>query len=115
MVAWQTVILPQAEGGLGIIDPELQSQALLGKLVIRGLTPGGQTWKLLFQQGISSCTDEEESGYHLSGGSLPLHHLSAPSHCSFTTCSQFGGDYVSASSITSEQPRGDRSSATHLE
>ena len=40
-VAWQMVILPQAEGGLGIIDPELQSQALLGKLVIRGLTPGG--------------------------------------------------------------------------
>ena len=36
-VAWQTVILPQTEGGLGIIDPELQSQALLGKLVIRGL------------------------------------------------------------------------------
>ena len=46
-VAWQTVILPQAEGGLGVIDLKLQSQALLGKLVIRGLTPGGQTWKLL--------------------------------------------------------------------
>ena len=55
-VAWQTVILPQAEGGLGIIDPELQSQAMLGKLVIRGLTPMGQTWKLLLQQVISSCT-----------------------------------------------------------
>ena len=55
-VAWQTVILPQAEGGLGVIDPELQSQALLGKLVICGLTPGGKMWKLLLQQGISSCT-----------------------------------------------------------
>ena len=39
-VAWQRVILPQLEGSLGIIDPELQSQALLGKLVIYGLTPG---------------------------------------------------------------------------
>ena len=29
-VAWQTIILRQAEGSLGIIDPELQSQALLG-------------------------------------------------------------------------------------
>ena len=48
-VAWQTVILPKIEGGLGIINPELQSQALLGKLVIRGLTPGGQMWKLLLQ------------------------------------------------------------------
>ena len=46
-VAWQTVILSQADGGLDIIDRELQSQALLGKLVIRGLTPGGQMWKLL--------------------------------------------------------------------
>ena len=57
-VAWQTVILPQIEGSLGIIDPELQSQALLGKLVIRGLTPRGQTWKLLLQQGLSTCTPQ---------------------------------------------------------
>ena len=55
-VAWQTVILPKTKGGLGIIDPELQSQALLGKLVIRGLTPGEQMWKLLLQQGLSMCT-----------------------------------------------------------
>ena len=55
---WQMVILPQLEGGLGIIDPELQSQALLGKLVIHGLTHGRQTWKLLLQQGLRPCTPQ---------------------------------------------------------
>ena len=59
-VAWQTVILPQVESGLSIIDPKLQSQTLLGKLVIRSLIPGGQTWKLLLQQGLSACTPREE-------------------------------------------------------
>ena len=40
---------------MGIIDPELQSQDLLGKLVICGLTLGGQALKLFLQQGISTC------------------------------------------------------------
>ena len=35
-VRWDTIILPSAEGGLGIIDPEIQSRALLSKLIIRG-------------------------------------------------------------------------------
>ena len=38
-VRWSTVILPKAAGGLGIIDPEMQSKALLAKLVVRGLFP----------------------------------------------------------------------------
>lgn len=41
-VRWQTVILPCEEGGLGIIDPEIQSRALISKLLVRGLFPGDE-------------------------------------------------------------------------
>lgn len=72
------VILPQVEGGLYIIDPKLQSQALLGKLVIRGLTLAGQTWKLLLQQGLTHAfLREGKSGSPLADGSLPQPHLSS--------------------------------------
>jgi hypothetical protein len=44
-VKWETLVLPTSQGGLGIIDPETQSEALLAKLLIRGLEPGGEPWK----------------------------------------------------------------------
>jgi hypothetical protein len=44
-VKWETLILPPAQGGLGIIDPKAQSEALLAKLMIRGFSPGGEPWK----------------------------------------------------------------------
>jgi hypothetical protein len=44
-VKWETLVLPTTQGGLGIIDPKVQSEALLAKLLIRGLTPGGEPWK----------------------------------------------------------------------
>jgi hypothetical protein len=44
-VKWETLVLPTTQGGLGIIDPKTQSEALLAKLLIRGLTPGGEPWK----------------------------------------------------------------------
>jgi hypothetical protein len=34
-----------AQGGLEIIDPKAQSEALLAKLMIRGLSPSGELWK----------------------------------------------------------------------
>jgi hypothetical protein len=43
------LVLPTAQGGLGIIDPKVQSEALLAKLFIRGLTPGGEPWKELLR------------------------------------------------------------------
>ena len=43
--AWSTQILPNAKGGLGLIDPETQSISLLGKLMVRGLLPGNELWK----------------------------------------------------------------------
>jgi hypothetical protein len=44
-VKWDTLTLPIAKGGLGIIDPKIQSEALLAKLLVRGLAPGGEPWK----------------------------------------------------------------------
>jgi hypothetical protein len=41
-VRWDTVALPTSQGGLGVTDPKAQSEALLAKLFIRGLVPGGE-------------------------------------------------------------------------
>jgi hypothetical protein len=34
---------------LGIVDPKIQSEALLAKLFVRGLAPGGEPWKELLR------------------------------------------------------------------
>jgi hypothetical protein len=41
-VKWETLVLPTSQGGVGIIDPKTQLEALLAKLLVRGLTPGGE-------------------------------------------------------------------------
>jgi hypothetical protein len=48
-VKWDTLVLPTTKGGLGIIDPKTQSEALLSKLLIRGLAPRGEPWKELLR------------------------------------------------------------------
>jgi hypothetical protein len=48
-VKWETLVLPISQGGLGIIDPKTQSEALLAKLLVRGLAPGGEPWKELLR------------------------------------------------------------------
>jgi len=48
-VKWETLVLPTDQGGLGIIDPKAQSEALLAKLFIRGLAHGGEPWKELLR------------------------------------------------------------------
>jgi len=48
-VKWETLVLLTSQGGLGIIDSKTQSEALLAKLLIRGLTPGGERWKELLR------------------------------------------------------------------
>ena len=47
-VAWKVLIQPKIHGGLGLIDPLMQSRALLVKFVIRGLLPGSEAWKGMF-------------------------------------------------------------------
>jgi len=51
-VRWDTLILPTTKGGLGIIDPKTQSEALLAKLLVRGLAPRGEPWKELLRNKI---------------------------------------------------------------
>ncbi len=46
-VKWETLALPLTQGGLGVTDPKSQSEALLAKLMIRGLAPRGEPWKEL--------------------------------------------------------------------
>ncbi len=46
-VKWDTLAFPTAQGGLGVTDPKSQSEVLLAKLLVRGLTPGGEPWKEL--------------------------------------------------------------------
>ena len=48
-VALSTLILPKSEGGLGLIDPEIQIKAMLAKLVVREQLPGAETWKILLR------------------------------------------------------------------
>jgi len=48
-VKWDTLTLPIAKGGLGIIDPKTQLEALFAKLLVRGLAPGGEPWKELIR------------------------------------------------------------------
>ncbi|MCO5556481.1 hypothetical protein L7F22_010030 [Adiantum nelumboides] len=43
-------------GGLGIIDPEMQSCALLTKLIVKGLFPRNEPWKMLLQSGLATVT-----------------------------------------------------------
>ena len=47
-VSWSVLIRPISEGGLGLIDPMLQSKALLAKHVVRAFMPGDELWKKLW-------------------------------------------------------------------
>ncbi|MCO5556877.1 hypothetical protein L7F22_010431 [Adiantum nelumboides] len=44
------------QGGLGIIDPKMQSRALLTKLIVKGFFPGNEPWKMLLQSGLATVT-----------------------------------------------------------
>ena len=52
-VSWSTLILPKSKGGLGLIEPGVQSQSLLCKVLVRSLLPGNELWKtLIFNRSI---------------------------------------------------------------
>jgi len=63
----ETLMLLAAQGGLGIIDPKAQSEALLAKLLIRGLAPGGEPWKELIQNKV----DQIRLPVHNKGPDIP--------------------------------------------
>ena len=43
-VAWDVLVMPKSQGGLALIDPLMQSRALLTKFVVKGLLPGTEAW-----------------------------------------------------------------------
>jgi len=47
-VKWDFITLPIYKGGLGIIHPKTEAEALLAKLVVRGLMLRTKPWKDLF-------------------------------------------------------------------
>ena len=54
-VAWTTLIKGKSEGEVGLLDPMVQTKALLGKLVVGSLQP---PWKILWRaDGICGCRD----------------------------------------------------------
>ena len=53
-VAWDSAILPVTHGGIKVFDPEAQANALLAKMIIRGLAPGNEPWKALLQHRVRS-------------------------------------------------------------
>ena len=48
-VAWTPLRKEKSEGGAGLIDPVLQTKALLGKLVVRSLQSHEAPWKILWR------------------------------------------------------------------
>ena len=55
-VSWHWLTQPRAKGGLGLIDPLMQSRALLAKMVVRCLLPGKGCWKVLLRNRLQAGT-----------------------------------------------------------
>jgi hypothetical protein len=56
-----------SNGGLGIINPKAQSEALLAKLLVRGLALGGEPWKEILKHRV----DQVHLPVHGKGPSIP--------------------------------------------
>jgi hypothetical protein len=66
-VKWDSLTLPLSSGGLRIIDPKAQFEALLAKLLVRGLAPGGEPWKEILRH----RADQVHLPVHGKGPSIP--------------------------------------------
>jgi hypothetical protein len=73
-VKWETLVLPTSQGGLGIIDPKAQSEALLAKLLVKGLCSGRRTLEGTPKtQGQSDQASRTRHGSNHSGHQLDVH------------------------------------------
>jgi hypothetical protein len=84
-VKCDTLALPTAQGGLGIIDPKTQSEALLAKLLVRGLAPGKEPWKEL----VMHKADQIRLLVHGKGPNTPTSIGSSPHPSSWIHCSMW--------------------------
>ena len=64
-VAWTTITTPKHHRGLGIIDPVDQTMALLVKLLVRGLLPGHDPWKLMLAQRLYTCSPHKGGSWKI--------------------------------------------------
>jgi len=53
-VRWDTIIQQMSKGGIKVLDPQLQANALLAKILIRGLSPSWVPWKTFIRHKISN-------------------------------------------------------------
>ncbi len=44
-VKWDTIIQPMSKRGIKVLDPQLQANASLAKILIKGLSLGWAPWK----------------------------------------------------------------------
>ncbi len=85
-VRWDTLTLPIAKGGLGIIDPKTQSEALFTKLLVKGLVPDGEPWKEL----IIHHADQTKLPIHGKGpDTLDINWIFAAPKLKRTPCSMW--------------------------
>jgi hypothetical protein len=53
-ISWDKAMLPIIHGGIKMINPHLQAQALLAKFMTRGLQDGEEPWRVLLKHRISN-------------------------------------------------------------
>ena len=63
-VAWSVLIQSKKKGGLGLIDPFMQSKALITKHVVRSLLPGDELWKKLWIQHLHKVKPSVGGQWH---------------------------------------------------
>ena len=63
-VASSVLIQSKKKGGLGLIDPFMQSKALITKHVVRSLLPGDELWKKLWIQHLHKVKPSVGGQWH---------------------------------------------------
>jgi hypothetical protein len=110
-VNWNTLALPTTIGGLGVTDPKSQSEALLAKLLIRGLAPGGEPWKEL----VRHKADQTRLPVHSKGPSnLDLNWLLAAPKLKRLQCSMWKSIVGAWLNVRSGLEKSDPSTAAEI-
>lgn len=65
-VEWDSLIQHQGQGRIKLIDTTVQMQALLTKLLVRGLMPSNSPWRVIIQHHMKSLQSKR-------GGKWPSH------------------------------------------
>ena len=55
-IRWASAILPIVQGGMQVLDPRTQIQGLLTKILVRGMQPGQEPWKVFIRYRIAQIS-----------------------------------------------------------